>query len=133
MLPSLEMATRFQDFFQEDNQYISERYFNRKSIFQEPMKFGKGYKSGLTPDEIADIFVALWGKVRIHLNKLKAENKLLKAEIAFAKQDHKTALTLINQSMVNGIRLPEAITMRKKIFALNRQRQTAANKKHISN
>ncbi|AKF25716.1 hypothetical protein YH65_10210 [Sulfurovum lithotrophicum] len=133
MLPSLEMATSFQNFFKEDNQYLSEKYFNNQAIFKGPMKFGEGYKSGLTPEEIADIFVALWQKVKIHLNRLNAENKFLKAEIAFSQQDYKKALTLLNQSMANGIRLPEAIAKRKEIFAINKQKQAHMNKKPVAN
>lgn len=132
MLPSLEMATIFQDFFKEDNQYISEKYFNNKAIFQAPMKFGDAYESGLTPDEIAVIFVKLWTEVRAHLIKITAKNKFLHAEIAFSNNDYKTALSLIHQSMAEGVRLPEAIARRKEIFDLQKREQAHKDETHTS-
>lgn len=132
MLPSLEMATMFQNFFIEDNQYISEKYFNNKAIFKSPMKFSDAYASGLSPDEIVVIFVKLWTEVRVHLLKIKAKNKFLHAEIALSKKDYKTALKLINQSMEEGIRLPEALSKRNEIFELQKHETEHSNESHLS-
>ena len=132
MLPSLEMATMFQDFFKKDNAYIEKKYFNGKAIFKAPMKFSEGYKSGLSPDEIADIFVKLWKEVNTYYNRLIAENKLLKAEVAFAKKDYQTALTLLNQSMASGIRLPEAAKRRKEIFSIRQREKSQNTQKDLS-
>jgi len=111
MLPNREDAVNLQNFFKEDNQYISDKYFNGKALFQDEIKFDKEYHDGLTADESVDIFAKIWEQASEHMNRLEAENKYLQAELAYRSNNYHLAASLIKQSFMTGVRLPKAVEL----------------------
>jgi len=115
MLPHEEDAVNLQNYFKEDNQYISDKYFNGKALFQDEIKFKKEYHDGLSTDKSIEIFAKIWGQASEYMNRLEARDKYFQAEIAYQSNKHHLARSLLQQSFKTGIKLPKATKLLKKL------------------
>ena len=111
-------ADTLQYFFDKDNQYISEKYFNGKPIFQNSSTINSTYKNGLNLEDAAMIFNKFFTLATAQIAELEAENLLGQAKEAIRSKNYQLARNLIDRALVNSIARPEIKDLHKEIHRL---------------